>query len=152
MLLRRVAIVIAERPLPMKTLQLVLVFIVAFSLGVYVERNEQDGALSLDPQPNHATQGCKTDLLVVFPFASNQSQLSTVMDALYTHYPAWSIRRDGATTFRVIMRVPKAMTIDEVKLESQAIGGEPALCFTPELRKEIEALAAETLQKTAPNN
>jgi hypothetical protein len=29
------------------------------------------------------------------------------------------------------------------------MGGEPALCFTPELRKAIETLAAETLQKTA---
>lgn len=133
----------------MKTLQLVLVFIIAFSLGVYAERKDQIGALPFSTQPSNATQGCKTDLLVVFPFEINQAQLSTVMDKLYTHYPAWSIQRDGATTLRVIMRVPKSMTIDEVKLESHAIGGEPALCFTPELRKEIEALAAETLQKAA---
>lgn len=134
----------------MKTLQLVLVFIVAFSLGVYVtEHKEQLGTSAFVAQTNNGTQGCKSDLLVVFPFEINQTQLSTVMEALYSHYPAWSVRRDGATTFRVIMRVPKSMTIDEVKLESQAIGGEPALCFTPELRKEIEALAAETLQKTA---
>lgn len=134
----------------MKTLQVVLIFIVAFSLGVYVtERKEQIGTSPFVAETNKVPQGCKTDLLVVFPFEINQTQLSTVMETLYSHYPAWSIRRDGATTFRVIMRVPKSMTIDEVKLESQAMGGEPALCFTPELRKEIEALAAETLQKTA---
>ncbi|MCE7985153.1 MAG: hypothetical protein DYG89_28605 [Caldilinea sp. CFX5] len=131
----------------MKTLQLILVFIVAFSLGIYVERQEQAGTPPFVAESSNATQGCKTDLLVVFPFEINQTQLSTVMDALYNHYPEWSIRRDGASTLRVLMRVPKSMTIDEVKLESQAIGGEPALCFTPELRKEIEALAAETLQK-----
>lgn len=133
----------------MKTLQVVLVFIVAFSLGVYVtERKEQSGSSAFVAETNNSTQGCKTDLLVVFPFEINQTQLSTVMEALYSHYPAWSIRRDGAITFRVIMRVPKSTTIDEVKLESHAIGGEPALCFTPELRKAIEALAAETLEKT----
>jgi len=149
MLLRHVAIVKKERSHPMKTLQLVLVFIVAFSLGIYVERSGQIDATSLVEPTNNATQGCKTDLLVVFPFEINQTQLSTVTEALYNHYTEWSIRRDGATTFRVIMRVPKSLTIDEVKLESQAMGGEPALCFTPELRKEIEALAAETLQKAA---
>lgn len=133
----------------MKTLQWVLVFIIAFSLGIYFERSDPVGSLPFSTQPSNATQGCKTDLLVVFPFEINQSQLSTVMDTLYTHYPAWSIQRDGATTFRVIMRVPKSMTIDEVKLESKAIGGEPVLCFTAELRKEIETLAAETLEKTA---
>ena len=134
----------------MKTLQLLLVFIVAFSLGVYVtEHKEEIGTAPFVPPTDSAAQGCKTDLLVVFPFEINQTQLSTVMEALYSHYPAWSIRRDGAITFRVIMRVPKSTTIDEVKLESHAIGGEPALCFTPELRKEIEALAAETLEKTA---
>lgn len=134
----------------MKILQLVLVFIIAFSLGVYVtERKEQTSTPSLASQISSTTQGCKTDLLVVFPFEITQTQLSVVMDALYNQYPTWSVRRDGATTFRVMMRVPKSTMIDEVKLESNAIGGEPALCFTAELRKEIEALAAETLQKTA---
>jgi hypothetical protein len=134
----------------MKTLHLLLVFIVAFSLGVYVtEHKEEIGTAPLVPPTNSVAQGCKTDLLVVFPFEINQTQLSTVTEALYSHYAEWSVRRDGATTFRVIMRVPKSTTIDEVKLESHAMGGEPALCFTPELRKAIEALAAETLQKTA---
>lgn len=134
----------------MKTLQMALVFVIAFSLGVYVANHN---TLSLTPPlstgVNSSEQGCKTDLLVVFPFAISQRQLTTVIDALYGAYPEWSIQRDGATTPRVLIHATTTATIDEIKLESKAVGEQPALCFTPELRKEIEALAADTLQKTA---
>lgn len=131
----------------MKVLQLILVFILAFSLGAYVATRRT--ALLLSPSsPPLASQeqGCKTDLLVVFPFSISHGQLSEVMSTLYDHYADWSVQRDGATMLRVTIRMPKATAIDEIKLESHAVGDQPALCLTPALRKEIEALAAGTLQ------
>lgn len=134
----------------MKPLQMILVFIVAFSLGAYVTERRTASLMPPSlPLLDGKEQGCKTDLLVVFPFQISQSQLTEVMTALYDHYPEWSAHHDGATVLRVTMHVPHSNVIDEIKLESQAIGGQPALCLTRELRKEIEALAADTLQRTA---
>ncbi|MEZ4727443.1 MAG: hypothetical protein R3E79_09945 [Caldilineaceae bacterium] len=54
----------------MKVLQLILVFILAFSLGAYVATQENSVAAVAIICQHQSEQGCKTDLLVVFPFSS----------------------------------------------------------------------------------
>ncbi|MEZ4727444.1 MAG: hypothetical protein R3E79_09950 [Caldilineaceae bacterium] len=69
------------------------------------------------------------------------------MSTLYDHYADWSMPALTAPPcYALPSIIPKATAIDEIKLESHAVGDQPALCLTPALRKEIEALAAGTLQ------
>ena len=129
---------------------MLLIFIVAFLLGVYLT-NQKTKSQS-DPVPVAMSavrvEACKTDLLVVFPFPISQQQLATVVAKLYEQYPAWSVQRDGATLLTVVAHVPDSRAIDEIKIESKAHYGQPALCLTLELRREIEVLAADILRST----
>ena len=132
----------------MKILQMFLIFIAAFSLGVYL--TEQKTKSQSDPMPiamrAMRVEACKTDLLIVFPFQILQQQLANVLHKLYEQYPTWSVQRDGATLLNVVAHIPDASAIDEIKLESKAHYGQPALCLTLELREEIETLAADVLR------
>lgn len=134
-------------------LQMSLIFVLAFTLGAFVTYRF---VLARQATPSMQTaitdaqgEGCKTDLLVVFPFHISQGQLASVVATLYDHYPEWSLQNHGAMTPRVMIHVPKASEIDEVKLESIAIGAEPALCLTADLRSDVEAVVTDVLSSTA---
>ena len=129
----------------MKILQMLLIFIVAFLLGAYL--TDQKTKSQSAPLPiAMSVQACKTDLLIVFPFQISQQQLADVLRRLYEHYPAWSMQRDGATLLTVVAHIPDSSAIDEIKLESKARNGQPALCLNLELREEVETLAADVLR------